>query len=574
MKITLCWHMHQPFYRNELEQNYSLPWVYLHAIKDYADMAWHLENHPNMHLVVNFTPSLLEQLNDYADNMRNWLESSTSMNDRLLNLLAGVEAIPEEPTARLKIIKDCLRCNQQQMIDIWPAYKKLTRYAKSLMGKDKEDLAALSYLDSQYFYDLLVWYHLAWLGYSLKQQEKVKQLLEKKYSYNEKDRKELVSIMHDCIEQLIPRYRQLAENGQIELSMTPWGHPIVPLLNDFDNMQCSQPDMPRPESPKYPDGTARSHWHMQHGMEVFENCFGMRPSGVWLSEGGISEDALQCLDSYNINWTASGESVWRHSAQLSGINEHEIADKQGLFQRQQIDGNNCSIFFRDDGLSDLIGFEYQDWSSDDAVANFAMHISNIEEHLGDDADNSLISVILDGENAWEYYPDNGNDFLNLLYSELTENNQIETITFNKALEQLPKTTMPSLCPGSWVYGSFSTWIGEDAKNRAWDLLVKAKQQYDDVMNHGQLDERKKEIANRQLGICEGSDWFWWFGDYNPAQSIQDFDHLYRCQLRQLYKILECQIPPNLDIALSHTSPLPHDNLQDNSDPSGTMRRNI
>jgi len=559
--------MHQPFYRNELRKRYRLPWVYLHAIKDYADMAWHLENHPDMRVVVNFTPSLLEQLIDYAANMQAFLESGTSMSDPLLNLLAGIEPIPEEPGSRLRIIKDCQRCNEERMIDPWPAYKKLTHYADLLIDKEQQDIAALSYLDAAYFHDLLAWYHLSWMGHSLKQQPEVQRLLQQETGYSQQDRKELIGIMHDCITNIIPRYRQLAERGQIELSMTPWGHPIVPLLNDFNNLECSQPDAPRPIASSYPDGANRSNWHLQHGLQVFEDCFGMRPTGVWLSEGAVSLDALQCLDNFDIRWTASGENVWRNSAKLSGGNEQDILEKKGLFNRHQVDGSNCSIFFRDDGLSDLIGFEYQNWDSKDAAANFAMHISNIAEHLNHGADESLISVILDGENAWEYYPDNASDFIDQLYSGLSTNDQIETITFSQALDQLPVTSMPSLCPGSWVYGSFSTWIGEEAKNRAWDLLVEAKIEYDHAMSEGGLDEDTKAKATRQLAICEGSDWFWWFGDHNPADSVQDFDKLYRCQLQRLYELLGRAVPASLDIALSHGR------SQTDSGASGTMRRN-
>lgn len=567
MKITLCWHMHQPYYRDELHMQYRLPWVYLHAIKDYSDMAWHLERHPDMRVVVNFSPVLLEQLTDYSKNMQAYLDSGTAMNDPQLNLLAGVEPIPADATARLKIIKDCQRCNVEQMINPWPIFRNLVQYAKSLVGKGQHDLTALTYLDASYFYDLLVWYHLSWMGHSLKQQPQVQRLLKKQSGYSEQDRRELIGLIQSCIENIIPRYRQLAERNQIELSMTPWGHPIVPLLNDFNNMQCSQPDAPRPDAVSYPDGTNRSHWHIQKGIEVFNHYFGRPPTGVWLSEGAVSLDALQCLDAFNIRWTASGESVWRHSEMLSGKTEHDIAHKHGLFKRQKIDNSDCSIFFRDDGLSDLIGFEYQNWDAESAVANFTMHIKNISEHLNNGAEDSLISVILDGENAWEYYPDNANEFLDRLYNEMTSNEAIETITFSQALDALPGAQMSSLCPGSWVYGTFSTWIGEDAKNRAWDLLVEAKQQFDDVIANGRLDAENIEKATRQLAICEGSDWFWWFGDYNPSKSVQDFDQLYRSQLRRLYELLGCMIPANLDIALSHGS------SQTASAGSGTMRRN-
>jgi len=273
----------------------------------------------------------------------------------------------------------------------------------------------------------------------------------------------LLEIIQECLHDIIPRYMALADRGQIELSMTPWGHPIVPLLHDFNNMDCSQPDAPHPRERIYPDGRERTRWHMQHGIELFKSCFGKKPAGVWLSEGGISQDALELLDEFDIRWTASGESVWHNSAILSHINEDDIDSKRGLFKAYQNKTSGSRIFFRDDGLSDLIGFEYRNWDTEDAVANFAMHLNNINTFLGDQADDCVVSVIMDGENAWEYFPDNAFHFIDQLYSEITTNEEIEPITFSEAANSLPTTPMDQICAGSWVYGTFSTWIGSKEK---------------------------------------------------------------------------------------------------------------
>jgi alpha-amylase/alpha-mannosidase (GH57 family) len=568
MKLVLCWHMHQPYYRDELHGDYRLPWVYLHAMKDYTDMAWHLERHPKMRLVVNFAPVLLEQLLDYAAQISAYLNTGTPVGDRMLGLLAGTVPIPTDPQERHLLIKDCMRCNADTMIKPWPAYKALTDIPAHILGNgdgNAVNKGKLRYLDEQYFYDLLTWYHLSWLGHSVKQQDEITLLIEKGSNYSHEDRTALLRVIHACVAGIIPRYRKLAERGQIELSMSPWGHPIVPLLHDFENVKYVLPDAPQPSYDIYPGGLQRSRWHMQQGLDLFEQCFGHRPGGIWLSEGSISQDAMELLDEYHMQWTASGENVWRNSARLSKLDEEDISSKRGLFQVYSHTTEGCRIFFRDDGLSDLIGFEYRDWASGDAVANFVMHLKNIGKFLAHNNDNHVISVIMDGENAWEYYPDNGCHFIDQLYRELVNEPSVEVLTFSEATA-LPAVDLPVICAGSWVYGTFSTWIGDAEKNRAWDLLIEEKRNYDRVMTRTDIDERQRDIITRQLGICEGSDWFWWFGDYNPSESVQDFDELYRSQLRMLYQLMDLTPPPSLEIPISHGSDRQRGG-------SGTMRRN-
>jgi alpha-amylase/alpha-mannosidase (GH57 family) len=190
------------------------------------------------------------------------------------------------------------------------------------------------------------------------------------------------------------------------------------------------------------------------------------------------------------------------------------------------------MFFRDDGLSDLIGFEYQQWDAVDAAGDFIKHLGNIATFLGDQPGEHVVSVILDGENAWEYYPDNAFHFLGALYERLAASDSVNLLTFSEALDCCPAEPLPKLCAGSWVYGSFSTWIGDPDKNRAWDLLIDAKRVYDRALASKRFGRKQLHRLERQLAICEGSDWFWWFGDYNPADSVSDFDRLYRRQLKQ------------------------------------------
>jgi alpha-amylase/alpha-mannosidase (GH57 family) len=568
LNVVLCWHMHQPYYREGLKGAYHLPWVYLHGIKDYSDMAAHLERYPAMRAVVNFAPVLLEQLDDYAQQLDTLLKQGKPTQDHMLNLLSGVERIPSDASSRLRIIQDCQRCNAVRMIHPYPAFQRLLHMvgANEAVTEDNTELQChLRYLSEQYFLDLLSWYHLAWLGHSLRQSPLAQRLMVQERAFSAADRHELLHLMQKCMAGLIPRYRTLAERGQVELSMTPYGHPIVPLLNDFANLRDALPDVPVPEAESYPGGAERARWHLRRGVEVFQRYFGMKPKGVWLSEGGVSEDALAQLDEMAMAWTASGEGVWRSSCIKSGCKEDETQAKRALFSPAQVDGFSTRVFFRDDGLSDLIGFKYSDWHADDAVADFVQHLKNIAGFFGKDADRHVVSVILDGENAWEYYPDNGHYFLDALYKSLSTDPSLKVSTFAEQVERTPSRPIKRLAAGSWVYGSFSTWIGSEDKNRGWDYLVAAKQAYDSVVATGKLTADQLAQATRQLAVCEGSDWFWWFGDYNPAGSVSDFEQLYRTQLRELYRMLGVAPPALLDVPLSSGGGW--------AENAGTMRRN-
>ncbi len=568
VNFVLCWHMHQPWYQQGIDGDYQLPWVYLHAIKDYEDMVMHLEAHPKMRVVVNFAPVLLEQLDDYASQLKNWLDSGHVMKDPILNLLAGAKPVPTSIHARYQLLCDCQKANAEKMINPYPGFKRLLEPFKYMFpgGEcDEHDVGCLQYLNTQYYIDVLVWYHLVWLGHALKQTQTSKDLIKKASMFDETDRRALLQLIYDCISNLIPRYRKLAEKGQIELSMTPYGHPIIPLLNDMDNMFCSQPDAPTPSYAAYPGGVERSRWHIQQGIDCFEHYFGRRPQGIWLSEGAISEDAIALVEEFDFKWTASGEGVWRNSMQLSDHDPDKVHSKRALFHPHVLKGYKPKLFFRDDGLSDLIGFEYSKMHSKVASNDLVNHLENIAGFLGDSANRHVVSIILDGENAWEYYPHNGYHFLNHLYQTLSEHPLVRPTTFSELTESTKTHVLEKLCAGSWVYGSFSTWIGEKDKNRAWDRLIEAKRAYDKVFKVGKLNKKQRNKATRQLAICEGSDWFWWFGEKNSSSSVNDFDQLFRAQLKNLYKLLKIKIPANLYEPLS--------NGGGNAENAGTMVRN-
>ena len=281
LNVVLCWHMHQPHYREGIEGNYRLPWVYLHGIKDYTDMAAHLENNPDMRVVVNFAPILLQQLQDYAVQIYAYMEDGAATKDPLLNFLIGAVEIPVDAEFRAELVRHCRRCHAPRMIEPYAQFKQLVHWFDHLglfySGDDHQASSLLEYIDEQYFIDLLCWYHIAWLGESVKKDQRVRALMEKGRFFSTDDRQQLAKVIYENLDGLIARYRVLSDRNQIELSMTPYGHPIVPLLHDFKNMLCALPDAPVPEAEGYPGGMARSRWHMDKGIELFQQHFGFLP---------------------------------------------------------------------------------------------------------------------------------------------------------------------------------------------------------------------------------------------------------------------------------------------------------
>jgi alpha-amylase/alpha-mannosidase (GH57 family) len=539
LNLILCWHFHQPDYRTD--QGYFLPWTYLHALKDYADMAAHLEGEPRMRAVVNFVPTLLEQLDDYASQLR-----GGQLRDPLLARLADARLGRLSRADKRALLGRCFHLNPATMLEPFPAYRRLRDLWRQV---EAEGEAGLDYLSGQYFADLLTWYHLAWTGETVRRQYPlVLRLMEKGSGFTPEDRRALLALIGEVIQGLIPRYRALAERGQVELSTTPHSHPIAPLLIDFQAAREAKPDLPLPQAAAYPGGAQRVRAHLDAAVACHTRYFGAPPAGLWPAEGGVSEPALRLFAQAGVTWVASGEGVLRNSLKASGLDLSRPC--QWLCRPYRLPGVPTVCFFRDDYLSDLIGFEYKNWFARDAVRHF-LHSIEDRYHYANSPD-PVVAVILDGENAWDYYPYNGWYFLNELYTALVEHPDIRVTTFGEYLHAHPDSVMelPRLVAGSWVYGDFTTWMGHPDKNRAWDLLCAAKSAFDAAMAAGRLDGAAKAEAEAVLRSCESSDWFWWFGDYNPAESVRAFDRLLRQKLAQLYRILDLPVPQGLDRPIS------------------------
>ena len=542
LKLVLCWHMHQPEYRDLQTGEYKLPWTYLHVIKDYVDMVAHLEAVPKAKAVVNFAPILLEQIEDYARQVNCYLHDGISITDPLLAALAD-PSIPSDLEERMKLVKDCMRANRERQINRYPAFKKLIEMAEWL----EQHYDSLGYVNSQFISDMLVWYHLAWMGETIKLTDsRIKRLIEKGSGYTLHERVEIIEIIGEQLAGVICRYKVLARKGQIELSVTPYAHPIMPLLLDLNSTHEAIPNAPLPELDAYPGGEERVKWHLEKGVQTFKRLFGFKPKGCWPSEGSISEQTLKILGDFGFDWAASGGSVLRNSLSLP-----ENEKPSGTHHPFKLKKTNIACFFRDDGLSDLIGFEYSKWHADDAVSDLIHHMKNIAAHEPGD---TVVSIIMDGENAWEYFPANGYYFLSALYQRLAVHPDIELTTFSECLQnKVEVKPLAKLVAGSWVYGTFSTWIGDADKNRGWDMLGDVKWVFDKVVSSGRLTDNQIQDAELQLAVCEGSDWFWWFGDYNPGEAVSSFEKQFRLNLANLYRLLGEEPPAYLALSFTQGS---------------------
>jgi alpha-amylase/alpha-mannosidase (GH57 family) len=532
IKFALLWHQHQPNYK--FNGSFLLPWVRLHTTKDYCDMAEHLLANPKMHATVNLVPSLLEQIESYID----------GDTDELLK----ISRLPADHLSKHEkeyLLENCFHANRRTMIE------RSARYAELLeMSQRKEHFEEQDYLD------LVVHYALAWTGEFERRKDFFQHYIEKDRNFTEKEKQLLFDELHKLFFQAIALHKKLQDSAQVEISTTPYYHPILPLLCSNDTAREAMPRVVLPE--KLFRHAAHAKRQICMGHDFLRKRFGDIPIGMWPSEGSISDEALEIMIGCGIRWTASGEAVLGNS-----LREKEYGDLEKYFPRKFITaGGSIVVFFRDHRLSDKIGFDYQSWSAYDAVSDFITEIKRIRTNIlstyGEEAlRKACVTVILDGENCWEYYPDNGFHFLSKLYEALALTNEIETVTFSQAVGKIGVANIREvdhIIAGSWINANFKIWIGHPEKNRAWELLADAAEALRTFQITGEESALRHKQAERALMRAEGSDWFWWFGDDNHTSQQDLFDELFRSHLLDCYTHLGLPVPAELNQPIgNHTS---------------------
>ena len=516
VRLALLWHMHQPYYEDLATGEHILPWVRLHAIKDYWGMVALLREFPRIRVTFNLVPSLMAQVEAFA---------ADRARDRHLamGLKPAAELTPDE--ARW-MVANGFHAPYQQMIRPYPRYAELHAYRMGRRAFGEGDLR-----------DLQVWHKLAWMDPDLLiGDRRLVALINKDRDYSEGDKAALREVELEVLQRVVPEYRAAGERGQVELATSPFYHPILPLLCDSDAHLRAHPEAARPRARFQRPEDARMQ--IERAIRFHEQMFGRRPQGMWPSEGSVSDEAVRLIGDAGLQWIGTDEDILLRS--LSVPMRPEL-----LYRPYRIGDRGLAALFRDHALSDRIGFHYKTWEATAAADDFVARVRDAGRRFaaGDGGkDPATVTVILDGENAWEYYPGGGRPFLRALYGALDRAEDIETVTMAEAAAG-PAQPLPSVFPGSWINADFYIWIGHRDDHRAWDQLSAARAAFDAC--GGAVDAAARDRALEEILIAEGSDWFWWYGDDHSSDHDADFDELFRRHLRNAYDALGVPAPEEL-----------------------------
>jgi len=514
-----------------------MPWVRLHGTKDYLDMVRILDDFPKIKQTFNLVPSLIEQLNDYIEN---------DVRDDHLELTLK-EASKLNESERTEIVSTFFSANLGTMIKPNDRYYQI--HEKVMLYKDNLSRAAKE-LSDQEITDLQVWANLTWVDPSFRDRDPIRELFSKKREFDREDKEKLVAFQMDILSEIIPAHRAAQDRGQIEVSFSPYYHPILPLLIDTELAHEAVPTMSLPnERFSHPEDARRQ---IEMSCKMYRDLFGREMRGMWPSEGSVAEDLLPILADYGIKWVATDEEIFYASA------NHPEAAKRGngtspakSFHhpfRMKRDFGEVGIIFRDHTLSDKIGFVYSGWDADKAANDFVTTLLKIREQIPKERIHQfVVPIILDGENAWEYYKNDATDFLRALYTKLSDEPKLQTITVSEAFEE-PEAVrdLPYLFAGSWINHNFRIWIGHQEDNRAWDYLTVARNALTRFeKDNPDADEATLAAAWKHIYVAEGSDWCWWYGDEHSSDHDEIFDRLFRSHLQAVYKLIGESIPDDL-----------------------------
>jgi len=509
VNLAFIFHMHQPYYKNLLTQESGLPWVRLHGVKDYLDMVQILERFPKIKQTFNVVPSLFEQVEDYNNGL---------VKDKFSELT-------KKPASDLTkqdkdfILQNFFSINKERVISTFARYYEL--YLKKQRGHE---------FSTQDYLDLQLYFNLAWIDPSFRQNiAELKKICAKERFFSEADKQIVLDKQLLILKEIIPAYRLYKQNNRIEISVTPYYHPILPLLcnTNIAKEANKKTILPKKEF-NYPLDAKK---HIDNAVEFYKQRFDSAPEGMWPSEEAVSEHILPFIIKSGIKWIVADEAILFKSLKLKK-RDTGLLYQPHLLKRK--DGE-LDIVFRDRNLSDLIGFNYHSMKEADAVNNFMAHLENIDKAFKNKG--TLVTIAMDGENAWEFFRNDGHDFLELFYQRISDSDFVKTTTVSEYLKLNPaKSEIKRLSAGSWIYGEFGKWIGNPSKVKCWEYLTDARKALE------QAKEPVNELAWKQMYILEGSDWFWWAGE-DPDGS---FDRLFRLHLTNFYKLINQDAPTYLN----------------------------
>lgn len=546
--FALMWHQHQPVYKDTSFQapkaSYIHPWVRLHSIRDYYSMAAIAAEHPKMHLTINLTPSLLWQIEDYLHN---------GATDRTLELsMKNAEKLSSDEKEDL--LSNFFDADWHNQIFPHPRYKELFVQRRERRSFSIEDLR-----------DLQMWFNLAWFGKEFRDQDirlvtgelvSVRRYVEKGRGFSQSEIEVMVDEQFKIMRAIVPIHKALQDQGQIEISTTPFFHPILPLLVDSSRASLDRFGTTLPRRFAYPEDAEA---HVQSAVRFYERLFGQPPYGMWPAEGAVSQFIIPIFTKYGLHWIATDRGVLARSGRwgYDASNPDVLCRPYGAEEN----GSAITVFFRDTQLSDAIGFRYQGYQDHQQAAQDFLH--EIKERFvwrSRKNDDRILTVVLDGENAWGAYQNDARPFLHALYSLLENDSELQTVTFREYILGDTAREVSShpiqqqervyeLFTGSWIDENASapgvdlgTWIGEEEENKAWELLLDTR----DLLKVLGVTPLSSPDAFQALYMAEGSDWFWWFGDDQDSGTDDEFDDLFRIHLKNVYRSIETDPLPALD----------------------------
>jgi alpha-amylase/alpha-mannosidase (GH57 family) len=529
--------MHQPFYKDMVSGEYRLPWVRLHALKDYYGMVKLLDEFPDVHQNFNLVPSLLAQIQDYV---------SGQAHDPFFDIVA-------KPAADLTLgdrqfaLQYLFQANPVNVIGRYPRYRELWERYRATFDRDE---GPESYFVTRDYADLQVLSQLAWFDeYSL-QDKDIAGLIAKGEDFSREDQDLMLHKQREILAQVIPAYTAAAAKGSVELSATPYYHPILPLLCDTNAGDESTSGLSLPGRRfRHPEDATHQ---IQRALESHEKTFGVRPQGLWPSEGSVSDEVIALAAKEGIEWMATDEGVlgrslnYHFGRDAGGLLHGDGAHKLYNIYQYEKDGARMHMVFRDHRLSDNVGFVYSGMPAQDAATHLIHSIKTSAQPVLNSGRDAVLSIILDGENAWEYYPKSGREFLRRFYDGLQRDPQIEAVTISEAIQRHKPGhfgRLERLVPGSWINANFNVWIGAAEDNKSWDLLYEAREYYDH--HSSRVSPAQQKLAWEELLIAEGSDWNWWYGPEHHSANDKEFDELYRRHLSNVYYALEGAPPEEL-----------------------------
>ncbi len=533
LRVVILWHQHQPFYKDLVTGQYRLPWTRLHALKDYYGMVKLLDEFPEVHQTFNLVPSLVNQIQDYA---------SGSAQDPFLQV-ASKPAADLSQQERKFAVQYLFQANLVNVIGRYPRYKELLEKFQSTGDSPERAEKIFSIQDLT---DLQVLSQIGWFDEFFLAEKEVAELIRKGRNFSLEDQRFVIGQQLKYLSRVLPAHSDAAKRGLIELSTSPFYHPILPLLCDSQQGAVSTPGLPLPQNRYHYPEDAREQ--LKRGLDLHEKVFGVRPRGVWPSEGSVSEETITVAHQLGVQWMATDEGVLGRSLgsnfSRDGFGHLSAALAHQLYTtyRYEKEETRMNMVFRDHTLSDLIGFVYSGMPPQDAANNLIHKIKDSAQPILAKGQDAVVPIILDGENAWEYYPQSGREFLRRFYDALRNNPEMEAVTVSEAMDRHKSpSSLKSLVPGSWINANFNVWIGAPEDNKAWDYLYHARNFYEQAAPNA--TENQRQLAYEELLIAEGSDWNWWYGPEHHSANDRDFDELYRKHLSNVYQALG-GVPPD------------------------------